>query len=59
VQQFHLWRHLAICYLCKRFEKQNRIIIDCIKLNATNNAVNDQLNAEEKQQIIKVLEENI
>ena len=59
VQQFHLWRHLAICYLCKRFENQNKIIIDSMKIHSSNNFVNEQLNTEEKQSIITVLKENI
>lgn len=59
VQRFHLWRHLAICYLCKRFEKQNKIIINSIKIHSSTNSANDQLNTEEKQLIIKVLEDNI
>ncbi len=59
VQQFHLWRHLAICYLCKSFEKQNKIIIDSIKIHSSTNSVNELLNKEEKQSIIKALEENI
>ncbi len=59
VQQFQLWRHLAICYLCKRFEKQNKIIIDSIKSHSSSNYINEQLNPEEKQSIITVLEENM
>ncbi len=59
VQQFHLWRHLAICYLCKRFDKQNKIIIDSIKIHSSKNFVSEQLNIEEKQSIITVLEKNI
>ncbi|MEI6264959.1 MAG: hypothetical protein WCP74_07625 [Sphingobacteriia bacterium] len=59
VQQFHLWRHLAICYLCKRFEQQNKIIIDSIKKHSSTYSENVQLNPEEKQSIITVLEENM
>lgn len=59
VQRFHLWRHLAICYLCKRFEKQNKIIIDSFKMHSASVSVNEQLNVVEKQSIIKVLEEHI
>lgn len=59
VQRLHLWRHLAICYLCKRFEKQNKIIIDSIKIHTASISVNEQLNTEEKKSIIKALEENI
>ncbi len=59
VQQFQLWRHLAICYLCKRFEKQNKIIIDSIKSHSSSNYINEHLNPEEKQSIITVLEENM
>ncbi|TAH09833.1 MAG: hypothetical protein EAZ12_05720 [Sphingobacteriia bacterium] len=50
-QRFQLWRHLAICYLCKRFEQQNKIIINSLKIHSSNNFVNEPLKTEDKKSI--------
>lgn len=31
LQRYQLWRHLSECYLCKRFNKQNKQIHTCVK----------------------------
>ena len=59
IQQWQLWQHLAICYVCKRFKKQNRIIVDALKKFHLRESAEQQLKPAEKQKIIHLLEENI
>ena len=54
-QKYLLWSHLAICYLCNRFEKQNKLITSVLK-SATNKEVN-VLQQSDKIEIINALEE--
>lgn len=58
IQQYHLWRHLSICYLCKRFKIQNKLMINSFKHHAQSSAIEQHLNLEEKQVIIKTLKEH-
>ena len=30
-QRFELWKHLAVCSLCRQFSRQNRLLIDALK----------------------------
>ncbi len=53
-QRYLLWSHLAICYVCKRFEKQNRLIATIFKSNP--NKVNDVLKQSDKEGMISELE---
>ena len=56
IQKYHLFRHLAICYICKRFEKQNREITTIFKSSASKEI--DTLKQSDKEVIINALEEN-
>ena len=55
VQRIELWRHLLICYVCKRFKLQNKIITKAA--SKTEKLPTIPLAPEEKVAIIKVLEE--
>ncbi len=54
-QKYLLWSHLAICYVCKRFEKQNKLIISIFKSNP--NRVIEVLQKSDKEDILRALEE--
>jgi len=56
IQKYHLFRHLAICYICKRFEKQNKEITTIFKSSASKEI--DVLKQSDKEVIINALEEN-
>ena len=56
IQKYHLFRHLAICYICKRFEKQNKEITTIFKSSASKEI--DTLKQSDKEVIINALEEN-
>ncbi len=56
IQKYHLFRHLAICYICKRFEKQNRLIISIFRSKSTDES--NILKQSDKEEMINVLEEN-
>jgi len=56
IQKYHLFCHLAICYTCKRFEKQNREITTIFKSSASKEI--DTLKQSDKEVIINALEEN-
>ena len=49
VQRFQLWRHLAVCGLCRIFSRQNSIIIKAIKNSADTRA---GLSDQQKEEII-------
>lgn len=56
LQRLALWRHLAICSLCKIFQKQNQLINEAFK---EKHKKNFKLSNEEKENIIRnVLEED-
>lgn len=54
-QKYLLWSHLAICYVCKRFEKQNKLITSIFKSNP--NSVIEVLQQSDKNNMINSLEE--
>ena len=49
VQRFQLWRHLAVCSLCRLFSRQNSIIIKALKNSSDTRA---DLSDQQKQEII-------
>ena len=49
VQRFQLWRHLAVCSLCRIFSRQNSIIIKALKNSSDTRA---DLSDQQKQEII-------
>ena len=56
IQKYHLFRHLAICYICKRFEKQNKLITSIFRSKP--NSESAILKQSDKEEMINVLEEN-
>lgn len=48
-QRFALWRHLAICSLCRMFSAQNKMMIKAMQHQDDNNA---QLTPEEKESMV-------
>jgi len=57
IQKYHLFLHLAICYVCKRFEKQNKQMTSICKSSASKEI--DILKQSDKEEMISALEENI
>ncbi len=55
IQKYHLFLHLAICYVCKRFEKQNKLITSIFKTSADKQI--EFLKPADKETIINALEE--
>ena len=49
-QRFALWRHLAICSLCRMFSAQNKTIIKAMRRQGDGEA---SLTQEEKESMIK------
>ena len=52
-QRYMLWKHMAVCYLCKRFYKQNKQINNCITMHK--NIQEEKLTQEMKDSILHVL----
>ena len=50
VQRFALWRHLAICSLCKIFSQQNKAIAQATKESDDSGAA---LRPEDKEEMMK------
>lgn len=50
VERISLWRHLAVCSLCRIFSKQNSIMNDAMKERKMKQA---SLTEEEKENIIR------
>lgn len=48
-QRLELWKHLAVCSLCRSFSRQNRIMIDAMKQADKNKAA--KLSGEDKEAI--------
>ena len=55
-QRFQLWRHLAICSLCKFFYNQNRVMATALSKETVPDDVT--LSAEEKESIVKAIKED-
>ena len=55
IQKYYLYRHLAICYVCKRFEKQNKLITSI--LTSSGKKKIEVLQPSDKEEIISALEE--
>ena len=54
-QRFALWRHLAICSLCRMFSAQNKMMIKAMQHQDDNNA---QLTPEEKESMVSNILKN-
>ncbi|MGN6439540.1 MAG: hypothetical protein ACTHMM_23645 [Agriterribacter sp.] len=54
LQRLQLMRHLAICSLCRLFEKQNKTITTALSKN--NDELEHHLTPEEKERIIDAME---
>lgn len=54
-QRYQLWRHLAICNLCKFFGKQDHLISSSLKQSGKHN--HDALNNSDKDDFIKAMME--
>lgn len=56
-QRWQLWQHLAICAVCRLFNKQNKVIINSIShIDDHNDAL---LTQSEKESIIAGLEKSL
>lgn len=55
LQRFQLMRHLAVCSLCRLFEKQNKTMIS--SFSKPTGEQNNFLTPEEKEDIIKTMQE--
>ena len=53
-QRYQLWRHLAVCYLCKRFDKQNKQMLTNIKQHKDNETT-AELPGKTKEAILRAL----
>ena len=53
-QRWQLWIHLAMCTICRIFEKQNKVIIS--NTPHIHEHINASLSAAEKESIVAVLE---
>lgn len=55
LQRYQLWRHFAVCSLCKLFYKQNKLLVSSLKQTS---AYEETLANEEKAAMIKMLEQD-
>lgn len=55
LQRYQLWRHVAVCSLCKLFYKQNKLLVSSLKQAS---AYEETLANEEKAAMIKMLEQD-
>ncbi len=55
LQRYQLWRHFAVCSLCKLFSKQNKLLVSSLKHTT---AQGEALTTNEKATIIKMMEQN-
>ncbi len=53
--RFQLWRHVAVCSLCKLFYKQNKLLVSSLKQAS---AREETLAKEEKAAMIQMLEQD-
>ena len=53
LQTIKMWKHLAVCSLCRRFYKQNELIISLFKINLEVDS--EKLSQTDKNKILQAL----